>query len=473
MWRTIANFLCGTLSQVRARGEVSSPWVDTGIAQGRVLSPLLFNLLVNSLAAAIRRASPGVRLLPLSDFRFTCQLYADDLVILAESEYDLQLALTAATLWGQQWRFSFGMGPEKSAAMVFGPARSRPSCSVFLSGQLLHVVSSYRYLGVVLTPSLRWDAHITHLISRGDRLFAQSTSWAHSEGLPASFTHFLLTTYVLPSATFGAEFIGDCTRSLAQLDFAQRRWGRHLLGWASGTPSASVLYELALPDSLRVSTGRALALFGRLHSLSSGTRMPLPATVFTLSLHTPGTWAHWCLSLLQHHAAGDPGQFGVGPRCSLTVTRRWLQRVVFPLLDRAWLRRLWRGLALLSNVRFILGVVRPYMFNRSVYKSSVDSGMVRWWGRLARHGRCAFVCVLHQSSRRPHSLSVVLPRLCRFAYPVVCSSPRGTNRSLFMDAALLDFQSAGFGEHPLRCARTHPVCWSGVCPRRLLQMGTC
>ena len=53
MWRTIANFLCGTLSQVRARGEVSSPWVDTGIAQGRVLSPLLFNLLVNSLAAAI------------------------------------------------------------------------------------------------------------------------------------------------------------------------------------------------------------------------------------------------------------------------------------------------------------------------------------------------------------------------------------------------------------------------------------
>ena len=98
MWRTIANFLCGTLSQVQAHGEVSFPWVDTGIAQGRVLSPLLFNLLVNSLAAAIRRASPGVRLLPLSDFRFRCQLYADDLVILAESEYDLQVALTAATL---------------------------------------------------------------------------------------------------------------------------------------------------------------------------------------------------------------------------------------------------------------------------------------------------------------------------------------------------------------------------------------
>ena len=87
--------------------------VDTGIAQGRVLSPLLFNLLVNSLAAAIRRASPGVRLLPLSIFRFTCQLYADDLVILAESVCGLRLALTAATLWGQQWRFFFWDGPRE------------------------------------------------------------------------------------------------------------------------------------------------------------------------------------------------------------------------------------------------------------------------------------------------------------------------------------------------------------------------
>ena len=42
------------------------------------------------------------------------------------------------------------------------------------------------------------------------------------------------------------------------------------LGGASGTPRASVLYELQLPDSLRLSTGRALALFGRFHSLTAG-----------------------------------------------------------------------------------------------------------------------------------------------------------------------------------------------------------
>ena len=119
------------------RGDVSPPWVDTGIAQGRVLSPLLFNLLMNTLPAAIRRGSLGVRLFPSSDFRVTDELHADDLVVSAESEVDLQLALDAATRCGRQWRFSFGVFPEKLAVMIFGPARSRPSCRVCLSGQPL------------------------------------------------------------------------------------------------------------------------------------------------------------------------------------------------------------------------------------------------------------------------------------------------------------------------------------------------
>ena len=46
LWHFLANFLCGSLSQVRLGGPVSSPWVDSGIVHGRVLSPLLFNLLI-------------------------------------------------------------------------------------------------------------------------------------------------------------------------------------------------------------------------------------------------------------------------------------------------------------------------------------------------------------------------------------------------------------------------------------------
>ena len=66
LWHLLANFLCGTLSQVRLGGSVSSPWVDSGIAQGRILSPLLFNLLVDCLPATLRSAIPVSPSLPLT-----------------------------------------------------------------------------------------------------------------------------------------------------------------------------------------------------------------------------------------------------------------------------------------------------------------------------------------------------------------------------------------------------------------------
>ena len=124
------------------------------------------------------------------------------------------------------------------------------------------------------------------------RLFAQCVSWVRSKSLPVSFSLFLLSTYVLPSASFGIEFAGECPRSLAKFDRALRQWGHHLLGWPSGTPNASVLCELGLHDGLRVSSGRALALYARLASYALGSRPPVPASVFTLAQSTPGSWAH-------------------------------------------------------------------------------------------------------------------------------------------------------------------------------------
>ena len=167
--------------------------------------------------------------------------------------------------------------------MVFGPARSRPSCAVSLSGRLLEVVP--------ISPLPWCCAHTVPAMGRPYR--PRSRPWPSAFStkylvgpLRRPTSHFLLSTYVLPSATFGTKFVGDCTRSLAQLDLAQRRWGRHLLGWASFTPCASVLYELALPDSLRLSTGRALALFGRLHSLSLQARAFLLPRQYLLSCRT-------------------------------------------------------------------------------------------------------------------------------------------------------------------------------------------
>ena len=77
--------------------------------KGGSSSPL-FNLLVDSLATSLRAAIPDVRLVDSDPFCHVCQLCADDLVILTESQAHLQHALDVVQVWGLHWRFSFGIG---------------------------------------------------------------------------------------------------------------------------------------------------------------------------------------------------------------------------------------------------------------------------------------------------------------------------------------------------------------------------
>ena len=251
-----------------------------------------------------------------------------------------------------------------------------------------------------------------------------------------------------------------------------RRPLRYSMNLRFPTVSACLQVELWLCSARSTRSLQELACHFRhsLHSLTAHTRHMGP--LVSISSPTPCSrrpWTVWCWSAL--FSDGHPslvaacGLSSLGSRLASSSMARSRSPLQCPLHSRSC--------ASLHVQPFGIQLQRRFWHGSMVgTRPTWPRSMPRWTGSPAQR-RCAFVCVLHQSSRRPHPLSVVLPRLCRLAYPVVCSSPRGTNRSLFMDAALLDFQSAGFGEHPLRCARTHPVCWSGVCPRRLLQTGTC
>ena len=101
---------------------------------------------MNGAAAAVQRYCRGVQLGQEPNApRVTTLLYADDMVILAETPEELQSALDAVARWAQDYGFSFNAGPEKSAVMVFhGRHQHLPP---FKLGNLdLPFVSSYRYL---------------------------------------------------------------------------------------------------------------------------------------------------------------------------------------------------------------------------------------------------------------------------------------------------------------------------------------
>ena len=295
----MCHFLRGTESKGRVGASLSAPWSDTGIAQKRVLSHLLFFLLVDNLATNVRQFAPGVRL-AASPHRFSHHLYADDLVAVADCEHDVQVTCDVVGEWARTWRFTFGVGPTKSAVMVFGLGRTTIGCSVTLALVPLPQDAEYPYLGVTLTTSLSWVPHIRKLISRGHRLFAQRVSRCFSERLPVQFASHHFLTYVLPNVSWGCEFCLGSAPAMRLLDGALRRWSRCLLGWPRGSPNAAMHVEVGWPDAQRLRqctwkwagpTRNDLSQAGywlpshqgRLSSLPMGDRSPLPALVFQWS----------------------------------------------------------------------------------------------------------------------------------------------------------------------------------------------
>ena len=77
--------------------DFQTDWFKTpfGVKQGDVLSPSLFSLYINDLAFEIKNANLGIH---LNDLTVGILLYADDIVLLAESEDDLQNMLNSIDL---------------------------------------------------------------------------------------------------------------------------------------------------------------------------------------------------------------------------------------------------------------------------------------------------------------------------------------------------------------------------------------
>ena len=268
------NLKCELVHRSPLRGKTVS-----GIAQGRLPSTSLSTPWLPTFAGL----ALGVRL--SSNHRFSDKLH----VVVADSEHDLQVACDVVA----------GVVLTKSAAMVFGPTRVVPSCSVTLAGVLpLPHVSEYPYLGVTLTSSLTWVLHIRKLIT--NRLLAQCVSWCRSEHLPLVFASHLFHICVLKSVSWNAKFVLWVSLCCAAPGWSDATLGH--LGWPRGSPISAVHIESGQPDAKRLITSRLLPLFGRISSMPTGDCSPIPAP---LSRGTASSPCSLIASQSSAHFSGD------------------------------------------------------------------------------------------------------------------------------------------------------------------------
>ena len=167
VWRWLRSFISGRQQRVQYQ-EHYSDWSTTtsGIPQGSVLGPLLFNIFINELPAC---------------FNSSCALFADDTVIyrplFSPSDHvTLQNDLDIMAQWCMDNKMK--LNPTKTKVMRFTCSKN-PACPVYnLYSVALQVVDEIKYLGIILNNRLTWDSHVRYVTLRSNIMLGLISSMA-------------------------------------------------------------------------------------------------------------------------------------------------------------------------------------------------------------------------------------------------------------------------------------------------------
>ena len=147
--------------------------------QGCLLSPLLFSLCINNLVQCLENEdAEGVE---LWDIRLCAMLYADDLVLLAETEQDLNLQMQILGNYTVRWNMEINSSETK--VMIFNDPRRRKEGDIFgrINEHKRHISKSYKYLGVILNNKHSFKDHVDMIVDKANKclfsLIKKSKEW--------------------------------------------------------------------------------------------------------------------------------------------------------------------------------------------------------------------------------------------------------------------------------------------------------
>ena len=189
------------------KGTALLLYILKGTPQGGILSPLLWNLVINSLLASLKE-------LLLEEDLVTG--FADDLntILVGDDPDQLMRRQQEVARTVDRWCTDNGLelSAEKSCLVLF-TWRTKFSISeaVTIGGHALHFQSNVRYLGVLLNEKLSWTPHIKQATSKGSATLARANrvvgkTW----GLSASRCKIILDAVVAPQVLYGCHlWAGD------------------------------------------------------------------------------------------------------------------------------------------------------------------------------------------------------------------------------------------------------------------------
>ena len=139
--------------------------VCNGVRQGDSILSTLFSLLINDLVKDLNELKIGIQIF---NTIICCLFHADDLVLMACNQKDMQKLLNCFGNWCKKWRVKINF--DKYSVIHFRNAKKWQSEYTFnIGANKFSYVSYYKYLGLVLDEHLNYDSVIIELSALAKR----------------------------------------------------------------------------------------------------------------------------------------------------------------------------------------------------------------------------------------------------------------------------------------------------------------
>ena len=190
---------------VRINGHYTD-WFDvsSGLKQGCLLSPQIFNLYLNDLTLDLEEAGLGI---DIDGVNVSTLLYADDLALVAETEDNLQRLLDILSNWCNKNNMQANL--DKTKVVNFrNKSISKTERRFLFNNQSIEIASSYKYLGLVLDEFLNFDIMAKFVANSASRALGLVISkFKIAGGLPYKVFTKLYDTIVWPTIGYERIFV--------------------------------------------------------------------------------------------------------------------------------------------------------------------------------------------------------------------------------------------------------------------------
>ena len=227
--RGVQSFYEDSRACVRVGSEVSE-WfpVRVGLRQGCVMSPWLFNLYMDGVVREVYARARIAGVVFEGGLRVSQLLFADDTALVAESEEGLKVLVTEFGRVCERRKLKVNVG--KSKVLKCSREGVVGGLSVYLNGEMLEEVGSFKYLGSCVAANGGVEEDVRQRLNEGCKVMGVLNGLFKCRALHKAVKKSLYERVVVPTVLYGSETWGLKVNERNRLNVFEMRCLRSMCG---------------------------------------------------------------------------------------------------------------------------------------------------------------------------------------------------------------------------------------------------